>query len=207
MKKRNVIRFILAVVTLAVLALGWKYQILGWIVPAAMLAGIAGVLIFGSRLVCGHVCPRGAFLDVFVSKISPKKSAPGFMHGLPFKLAVLIGFAAFFTFSVYKLAGWAGLPFLFWRMCFFTTLIGLVLAFFINERAWCMICPIGTIEGLLRRKNSMLCVSDNCVNCGKCDKVCPTIIKPSSFKGGNIDHLNCIMCGECKRVCPVKAIK
>ncbi|MCL2888273.1 MAG: 4Fe-4S binding protein [Elusimicrobia bacterium] len=207
MTKRNTGRFILAVITLIVLLFGWKYRVLGWIVPAAMGAGVLGVILFGNRFVCGHLCPRGAFLDIFVSKAAAKKSAPEFVHGPALKITVLVGFAAFFFFNLYKLPDYSLLPVLFWKMCLITTLIGLLLAFFINERAWCMICPIGTFEGFLRRENKLLHVGGGCISCGKCDKTCPTKIKPGGFKGGRITHLNCIACGQCKNVCPVKVIK
>ncbi|MDR0291437.1 MAG: 4Fe-4S binding protein [Elusimicrobium sp.] len=207
MSKKNTGRFVLALITLIVLALGWKYSVLDWIVPAAILAGIAGVIILGNRFVCGHLCPRGAFLDVFVSKISKKKSAPAFVHGLPLKITVLAVFSAVFFFKLYMMSDYSQLPVLFWQMCLVTTLIGVALAFFINERAWCMICPVGTIEGLLRRKNKLLRVGGACASCGKCNKVCPTKIRPSGFKGGRITHLNCVFCGKCKTVCSVKVIK
>lgn len=207
MKKRNTIRVVLAIITFAVLLVGWKYSWLAWIVPLSMLGGIATVLLAGNRYFCGNFCPRGAFLDIFVSKISKHNSAPEFMHSAKVKIVVLIVIFAAFLFNLYKVSDYLALTTLFWKMCLVTTLIGLILAFFINERAWCMICPIGTIEGFLIRKKKTLCVSNACVGCGKCDKVCPVKINPSSFKGGRIVHKNCLYCGRCKSVCPVKAIK
>lgn len=206
MKKRNIIRFILAVITFAVLLLGWKLSWLAWIVPLSMFGGIVTVLLLGNRYFCGNICPRGAFLDVFVSKMSTRNSTAQFLHNPKLKLIVLIAVFSVFLFNLYKISDYLSLTALFWKMCLITTLIGIVLAFFVNERAWCAICPMGTLEGYLIRKNKALYVSDACINCGKCDKVCPAKIEPSSFKGGHIMHKNCLYCGRCKNVCPNKAI-
>lgn len=207
MNKRKTVRFILGTLTLIVLLTGWNFHFLGWIVPAAMVLGVLGALIFGNRFICGYVCPRGAFLDSYVSKIAKKNAAPSFMHGNVLKAGVLVLLFGFFFFNIYKMQDYSLLPFLFWKMCFITTLIGLGLAFFINERSWCMICPIGSLGGWLKRKDRALAVGEGCVGCGKCNKACPMKINPSSFKGGPIAHSNCISCGQCKLACPKKVIK
>jgi len=204
---RKIFKIMLACLTLSVLAIGWKYHFMAWIVPLAMLAGVLGVLILGNRFVCGNICPRGAFLDIFVSKVSANKTAPSFMSGNLIKIIVLVLLFGFFGYNVFNIGNYALLPLLFWKMCFYTTLLGLFLAFFINQRAWCMICPVGSIGGWLTRNKARLRVAKSCVGCKSCDKVCPAKINPSSFKGGKITHINCVRCGECKRVCPVKAIK
>ena len=41
-----------------------------------------------------------------------------------------------------------------------------------------------------------------CINCGKCKKVCQMNIDPVE----NCNHLECIRCGRCKNACPVDAI-
>lgn len=208
MNRRNLIRFILALITLIVLALGWKFQVLGWVVPAAMITGILGALIFGNRFVCGNVCPRGAFLDVFISKISKKRNPSKYMRHSLLKVIVLIALFGFFFFSLFTMRTYNELPLIFWKMCLYTTLIGIFLSFFINERAWCMICPIGSIGGWLRKKKNALYIDPGkCIDCKKCDRSCPVKILPSSFKGRSIDHSNCIFCKECKRVCPKNAIQ
>lgn len=206
-EKRITIRFILAIITFAVLLFGWKYNWLAWIVPLSMLGGIITVLLLGNRYFCGNICPRGAFLDIFVSKISKNKSAGKFIHTPILKMIILIAIFGFFLINLYKISDYLSLTVLFWKMCLVTTLIGIILAFFINERAWCMICPIGTIEGFFIRKNKTLSVSDACVNCGKCDNACPIKIEPSSFKGGHIIHKNCLSCILCKNVCTKEAVR
>jgi polyferredoxin len=68
---------------------------------------------------------------------------------------------------------------------------------------WCRyLCPYGALLGLLslfspfkiRREE------EQCVNCRKCDKVCPASIKIS--QKGTVRNAECIGCMECVEVCP-----
>lgn len=206
MNGKKIVRFLLGFITLVVLLFGWEYSFLGWLVPAAMIVGVITAVVFGNRFACGNLCPRGAFLDVFISKISRKISAPFYMHNNILKALVLVAMFGFFFFSIYRMQNYNLLPLIFWKMCFITTVLGILLAFFINERAWCMVCPVGTIGGWLIRKSNTLYIENECVSCGKCDNICPTKINPSSFKQNHITHINCINCSECKNICPKKAV-
>jgi len=50
-------------------------------------------------------------------------------------------------------------------------------------------------------------ISDDCINCGACDSVCP--VEAISEKDGKrvIDPEKCTDCGACVDQCPVEAIK
>lgn len=49
-------------------------------------------------------------------------------------------------------------------------------------------------------------ISENCIGCGACEKVCPQrcIEKDIPYK---IRQNNCLHCGACYEKCPVKAIE
>jgi len=70
---------------------------------------------------------------------------------------------------------------------------------------WCRyLCPYGALLGLLaifsplqvRRKAS------RCIDCRKCDKICPAFLKISN--ASTLRHPECIGCMECIEVCPQK---
>jgi ferredoxin len=76
-------------------------------------------------------------------------------------------------------------------------LIGAVLI----SRIFCRVmCPLGAIYALTS-KYSLQKVSygsQNCISCGKCDKVCPVGLDVRKEVGGP----ECISCGDCKKICP-----
>jgi polyferredoxin len=80
----------------------------------------------------------------------------------------------------------------------------LLLSLFIRN-FWCRyLCPYGALLGL-GALISPLQVKRNaarCIQCGKCDKICPAAIRVS--QNGTIRHPECIGCAECVEVCPEK---
>jgi MauM/NapG family ferredoxin protein len=77
----------------------------------------------------------------------------------------------------------------------------------IAERFWCrFLCPLGGMLGLtsrfavFRRK-----VNSNCIECGKCQAMCPTGTIDAE-KGFLCDPAECTVCFECAAICPVDAI-
>jgi NAD-dependent dihydropyrimidine dehydrogenase PreA subunit len=48
---------------------------------------------------------------------------------------------------------------------------------------------------------------DDCVTCGKCNKICPMGLNIAGMiKSGSIDSAECISCLECVDECPKNAI-
>ena len=66
---RKAVQWALLWVMVATIALGWKYPVLGYSVPLVMIVGIVGSF-FNGRYVCGHLCPRGGFLDRILALVS-----------------------------------------------------------------------------------------------------------------------------------------
>lgn len=74
------------------------------------------------------------------------------------------------------------------------------------SRPFCrLFCPLGAMYGLTARLALMRMKLDpvKCVQCGKCDQVCPLDLDVRKELGG----MECIACGDCKKVCPKSGIK
>jgi len=81
----------------------------------------------------------------------------------------------------------------------------LVAVSFVVRNFWCRyLCPYGALLGLLafcsplavRRK------AQNCIDCGRCDRVCPGSIRVSHKE--TVRTPECIGCGECVSTCPAR---
>ena len=67
------------------------------------------------------------------------------------------------------------------------------------------ICPAGTLLGLVSRMSRYrLKISEKCIRCRKCEKLCRT--GAIDLAKGGIDFSRCVLCGECAASCPVGAI-
>ncbi len=196
-------KWILALIMVSVLALGWKFPLLGFIVPIAMLAGIIGSF-FRGRWVCGNLCPRGSFLDSWFSLIAANKKIPALFRKKAFRwslLVVLMGFMAFrLSQNIGSLTHW-GL--VFWQMCLITTIAGVLLGLRYSARSWCSICPVGTMAGTIGGKKYCLQVDESCKACGLCEASCPMQLNIAKYRGQESQkEIDCIKCGVCRSICP-----
>ena len=206
--RRRVIQWLLVPVALAILGLGWKFPLLGFLVPLVMLLGIVGSF-FKGRYVCGHLCPRGAFCDRLLLRVSPKKPIPAFLKNLYFRWAVVVGLMTFMAFRLFdQPLSWTHTGLVFWQMCLITTMIGVILAIFIHHRGWCTFCPIGTLSNAIGGdKDPLQLDRPRCILCGKCERVCPMQISIlQETPQGLLTDRDCIRCGECVAICPRKAL-
>jgi ferredoxin-type protein NapH len=91
--------------------------------------------------------------------------------------------------------------------------IGFILSSIWGRRTYCRIfCPFLTISGLFSRFSLFKITpvnSERCIECGKCDKICPMLIAVSDFVKNNkrINNRNCILCEQCVSSCNNGCIK
>ena len=182
-----------------------------WIFGALVI-----VILVSGAVFCGWMCPLGGLSDwlyqvrrrfyqrklefsprvtqilsygrylllVTIIYFSWKFSRLWFEEYDPFKLI--------FHFNVETATGWF--------------IIGLfILLSLLIERAWCrFFCPLGGIVGLLAKLSWFKIErnNDSCINCKKCEKVCPTVVAVQQVHV--VNDTRCIQCFRCVEACPIK---
>ncbi len=127
---------------------------LGYLV-VAMMAFFLILSFFKGRYWCWNLCPRGAFLDIVLSRVSAKRPVPGIFAKEWFRWLVLVLLIAFLIFRIIKTGGnplFIGAVFV--TMCLITTIISIVLGVATKQRAWCKICPMGNLQEKINKINS-----------------------------------------------------
>ena len=181
-----------------------------------LLALIITTLLFGA-VFCGWICPLGSLSEWLYrlrEKFYPQKLI------LPPALDQILGYSKylFFLLIIYMTINAKRLWFeefdpykKIFHMNVEDFSSAMVILFFILislaiERAWCRyLCPLSVIINPLS-KLSFLKINrkDNCINCHKCDRTCPTAIKIASQP---TDSGQCIRCNRCTEACPVQALE
>ncbi len=192
-------RLWLAVMVPAVIIGGFFEPLLGLVVPVVMLAALATAFSGGGRRFCGNYCPRGSFLDGWVARL------PSFGLKMPdVKVARWVVAALLMGFMVWRISlnptDIKHLGNVFWTMCLLTTAMALVLAALYRQRAWCMICPVGSFSTLAKTTKFEIPVPEGCKKCNLCSKACPIGLHPAKGIHGSSE---CLQCGACTSVCPV----
>lgn len=178
------------------------------------------MLIFG-RLWCGYVCPFGFFQDV-VTWIREKLRITQIR--IPVKLKPIIVVAKWYIviyilfndlckvcpiqYFTVPVTGYVtntadtGLfsPF-FWACV-------VAIGIFLNDRAFCKVCPIGALLGLCNKVSGskLKKCGGACTHCRACLEVCPMDIQEvyEDREHTNITHADCVYCMKCIEVCPEK---
>lgn len=196
-------KWLLGLVMVTVIALGWKYPLLGFIVPLTMIAGIVGSLTRG-RWVCGNACPRGSFLDTWLNLVSPRREIPAILRSQTVRWLALIALISLMVFRLAQNpASAAHWGFVFWQMCLLTTLVALGLGLRYASRSWCSICPVGTMASSIGGKKYPLQIHASCKECGICEQKCPMQLDIVRHKdAGKLRDKDCLKCSTCIGVCP-----
>lgn len=200
----------------------FSFYVVGFLLAVGVLLG---------RFVCGWLCPFGLFQELIHKIPAPKlKLWKGFLY---IKYVVLIVFVFLLPVAATNYMGMGkpafcqficpagtlegGIPLLSTHPELRQTIGGLfslkmailvvtVIGCILIYRFFCRtLCPLGVIYGLMNRISAYHLEVDmhQCVNCGKCKKVCKMDVDPVRTP----NSVECIRCGECAQACPKKAIQ
>ena len=125
---------------------GFFYPMLGYLVLGAILFMLI-LSIFKARFWCWNFCPRGSFLDLWLSKISRNKAMPRVFAKSWFRWTVFAFIMGSFTLQIIRTGGSIkAIGLVFVIMCAVSTIIATILGIITKHRAWCMICPMGLLQ-------------------------------------------------------------
>ncbi len=197
----------LGILVLIVSIGGLWYPALGYF----MLLVFAAVFLISplrGRWFCGNLCPRGSFVDFWVSRISRKNKIPATLRSLWVRLPIFFLLMGFMGYRIASIVGslntFEKIGMVFVTMCFVTTAIATLLGSSLSPRTWCSFCPMGTAQRLLGGKRYPLKLTkEKCINCKKCEKVCPMQLKVREDDA----KPDCIKCGRCVNSCPKNALQ
>lgn len=125
---------------------GFFWPLAGLAVPVLIVVAL-GFNAFSRRSFCAGVCPNGRALSAVFPKVSRGASLPSEMRS-PLARSALCAFGLFCVINLLSRTGGelALVGRVFWLI--YTVSIGLsaVIAFFWKPRAWCAVCPMGTLQ-------------------------------------------------------------
>jgi ferredoxin-type protein NapH len=194
---------------LAVVAVGgWYWPWLGYLLLGCM-AGAVGLAFFRGRAWCDWMCPRGAFFDLFVGRYGRRARIPGFLRSPWMRGFMVALIMTVLGTQVWLFRGdWARVGLAFVMLLTVTTAAGVVMGLVWRERAWCLICPMGTLAALVSGgKEPLSLKAAACTDCGACARVCPMQLEPASGRpDGVVRENDCVKCRSCAAACPSRAL-
>lgn len=205
-KKRSRLQKYTSIGLPAVIVGGWFYPPIGFALLICMVGAI-GISLYNGRSWCDWMCPRGSFYDLFLEKVSRKLRIPGVFKTNWFRSLILGTLITALGVQIYIAWGDSkGIGLAFVTVLTVTTTIGIVLGAVFKPRAWCQICPMGTLGSWISKGKKPLYVSEQCMDCKKCAKVCPMQLAPYENKSDAMTDGDCIKCSSCVAACPVNAL-
>ncbi len=200
--------------------------IINTIHPSGLIIFIAicATSIMFKRIFCSWICPFGLLSD-YLEKLhlhifGKKLKLPSWMdtplRGIKYFIAGFFIWSVFIKMPAIDIEQFIGSSYntfadvkmleFFTRMSAvsFTVIISLTILSVIIDRFWCRyLCPYGALLGILGlfSMGKITRNGQNCIKCGKCEKVCPGVIPITKKK--KINSLECMVCLRCIDACPV----
>jgi len=191
----------------AVLIAGWFYPVFGFVMLLCMGAAV-GLAFYRGREWC-DVCPRGAFYDLVVKRLGVERRIPRLVRTGGLRVLMLGIMMTVMTVGLSRSWGDpAGMGRVFVMILIVTTVVGLAFAAFVNPRAWCSFCPMGSMAFAIGKgRYPMRVDAASCNDCGACAKVCVMELDPAAYKReGSMAHGDCLKCVACVAACPRGAL-
>ncbi|MDD3981893.1 MAG: 4Fe-4S binding protein [Spirochaetia bacterium] len=120
---------------------------------AGLMAAAIVMTLRKPRSFCSTLCPRGKALGFIMRGTTKRRALPKFMLTLKFR-RLLCGAMMFCVIGNLARSG-GTLPavgLVFWVLCILSLTAGLILGFFFKPRAWCAICPMGTLQDTISKR-------------------------------------------------------
>ena len=170
------------------------------IATVGMSAMLVISLIFG-RIFCGHICPVGTIQELASLIPVPKFGRKLKRETITFRaivFVIIIAAAYFYSYAVVDLFGIYEFFHLTAGILFIVFLLIIIASAFFYRPFCRLICPYGTLLAILSAYSILgIRRGSQCIDCGKCEKVCPV----DEAKRGDLGA-ECYMCGRCLEVCP-----
>ncbi len=183
---------------------GIFYPKLGYFVLLVMLTFMI-LAPFRGRWFCGNLCPHGSFADFWLGAISHRRAMiPPIFSSLWIRIPIFIALMGFMIFRLIGTQGMVDKVGMFFvanyiMMASFVTIFGIS----ITTRAWCTICPMGTLQRAIGGKKYPLKIDqEKCIDCKTCQKACPMQLPVNELK----EKPDCIKCERCIEACPKEAL-
>jgi len=185
----------------------------------------SGTLIYGRRWQCSTLCLFNGFIAEAFSPAFPilKRKKNNKAKTIPFLeilkwflLTVNIFFIIFWIYSIiskdfnYPIATILA-KIEVYKYLSMELLMAMFLWVIFTGRGYCYYCPLGTVLSGISRIAGQKITTDKaeCINCKKCDLVCPMniIISVSAMKKKDVIDSRCVGCGHCVDICPVNTLE
>jgi ferredoxin-type protein NapH len=193
----------LGIIVLIVSIGGIFYPKLGYFL-LLVFASLMLIAPFRGRWFCGNLCPRGSFVDFWLAPVSRRVRIPSSLRSMWLRVPiffVLMGFMAFRIIQTQGIVDKVGMVFV--TLCILTTSIAILFGVAIAPRTWCSFCPMGTLQRALGGSKYQLKMDRTlCIDCGKCEKVCPMQLPVREIMA----NPDCIKCARCVDGCPKRAL-
>lgn len=159
------------------------------------------------RFYCGWLCPMGAFHERILTKVSLHRPIPPIYRTPWFRWFIFLMMMSFMLSRLWAAWGDPEAVGGVFRMMWIVSMgIAIGLGVYFKARVWCILCPMGSLQGVASKNTYLLTVDDTCVECGLCRKVCPVDTYPGSYKvetgTSTVPSIDCLRCFNCVNNCP-----